>query len=312
MAEEAVAKEVEQVTKAGEEEEDATGPIPIPEDAVDLSGDGGVFKKILRAGEGPKPKDGYTMHMHYVGRLMDNGKLFDSSRKRDQEFLFRLHRGQVIKSWDIGVASMNVGELALLWCRADYAYGEKGHEPQIPKNATLVFEVELLSFDIEPESVDDRILLGNREKDKGNQFFKESKFNEAAECYKKGLGYFEKVWGASEEDKSRMNQVALALHLNLAACKLKTNDLRDAILECEKSLDIDENNVKAYFRRGQANARLCEYTKARGDFEYVLQQAPNDAAAKQELARLNKAEEDSKRKEKKVLAGMFAALSSDD
>jgi hypothetical protein len=156
-----------------------------------------------------------------------------------------------------------------------------------------------------------------------------------------------------------MNQVSLALHLNLAACKLKTNDLREAIIECEKSLDIDENNMKAIFRRGQANSKLSEFAKARKvgerrkhphhvlvllssrlssprfenflafyclstlanpnnlhfqkDFECIIATSPTDApAAKQELARLDKTEDDSKRKEKKVLAGMFAALSSDD
>ena len=51
--------------------------------------------------------------------------------------------GEVIKAWDLGVASMKKGELARLICRSDYAYGEQGSPPKIPANATLVFEVRL-------------------------------------------------------------------------------------------------------------------------------------------------------------------------
>ena len=49
--------------------------------------------------------------------------------------------GQVIKAWDIGVASMKKGEKAKLTCRADYAYGDSGSPPKIPGGATLNFEV---------------------------------------------------------------------------------------------------------------------------------------------------------------------------
>jgi FK506-binding protein 4/5 len=54
--------------------------------------------------------------------------------------------GQVIKGWDVGVASMRMGEKAYLTCSPDYAYGKAGSPPKIPADATLVFEVELLSW----------------------------------------------------------------------------------------------------------------------------------------------------------------------
>jgi FK506-binding protein 4/5 len=54
--------------------------------------------------------------------------------------------GNVIKAWDIGVATMKRGELAVLLCKSEYAYGKKGSPPTIPPDATLVFEVELFDW----------------------------------------------------------------------------------------------------------------------------------------------------------------------
>lgn len=71
---------------------------------------------------------------------------FDSSRDRNEPFEFDLGKGQVIKSWDIGVASMKKGEKANLTCKPDYAYGAGGSPPNIPGNSTLLFEVEVLGW----------------------------------------------------------------------------------------------------------------------------------------------------------------------
>ena len=81
-----------------------------------------------------------------VGTLHSDGSEFDSSRSRDKAFTFTLGQGQVIKGWDVGVASMKKGELAKFTLAPEFAYGEEGSPPKIPENASLVFEVELLDF----------------------------------------------------------------------------------------------------------------------------------------------------------------------
>ena len=108
--------------------------------------DGGVLKEIKRAGsgvDGPCPGD--TVRVHYVGTLLD-GTQFDSSRDRGEKFEFKIGKGQVIKAWDMGVATMKRGELAVLTCKSQYAYGDHGSPPKIPGKATLVFEVELFDW----------------------------------------------------------------------------------------------------------------------------------------------------------------------
>lgn len=102
--------------------------------------------ETLTPGTGTEAKSGDRVTVHYVGTLTD-GKKFDSSRDRDEGFVFSLGRGQVIKGWDRGVAGMRVGEVRKLTVPPDLAYGARGFPPVIPANATLVFEVELLKVE---------------------------------------------------------------------------------------------------------------------------------------------------------------------
>ncbi|MCC7527472.1 MAG: FKBP-type peptidyl-prolyl cis-trans isomerase [Candidatus Melainabacteria bacterium] len=96
-------------------------------------------------GNGPAPRQGQRVSVHYTGWLT-NGSKFDSSRDRGQPFQFTLGRGEVIKGWDEGVASMKVGGRRKLTIPSDLGYGPRGMPPVIPPNATLVFDVELLGI----------------------------------------------------------------------------------------------------------------------------------------------------------------------
>jgi FKBP-type peptidyl-prolyl cis-trans isomerase FkpA len=100
----------------------------------------------LVSGTGASPKKGQTVSVHYTGWLMDGTK-FDSSKDRNDPFSFALGTGQVIAGWDEGVAEMKVGDKVKLTIPPEKAYGPNGYPGAIPPNATLVFEVELLSID---------------------------------------------------------------------------------------------------------------------------------------------------------------------
>jgi len=112
---------------------------------VSKAQDGGIIKKILTEGSGDTPSSGNEVKVHYTGRLLD-GTVFDSSKDRDELFKFKVGTGQVIKGWDEGIVTMKRGEVAILTCKPDYAYGPAGSPPKIPPNSTLEFEVEMHDF----------------------------------------------------------------------------------------------------------------------------------------------------------------------
>lgn len=98
-----------------------------------------------KEGTGPEIKSGQTAEVHYVGKLT-NGTTFDASKPRGSTFAFTLGAGQVIKGWDQGVLGMKVGEVRTLTIPPELGYGATGAGGVIPPNATLIFEVELVSI----------------------------------------------------------------------------------------------------------------------------------------------------------------------
>src|SRR5258707_12726841 len=97
----------------------------------------------MPAGPDPKPTASDTVTCNYRGTLID-GKEFDSSYKRGQPASFPV--GRVIKGWTEALPMMPVGSKWQLFIPSSLAYGDRGPGPDIGPNATLVFEVELLSI----------------------------------------------------------------------------------------------------------------------------------------------------------------------
>jgi FKBP-type peptidyl-prolyl cis-trans isomerase len=98
----------------------------------------------VEEGTGAQAEVGKNVSVHYTGKFPD-GKVFDSSLSRGEPITFTLGAGRVIKGWDEGIALMKEGGKAQLVIPPELAYGERGAGGVIPPNATLVFEVELVS-----------------------------------------------------------------------------------------------------------------------------------------------------------------------
>ena len=104
----------------------------------------GVQYKVITAGIGDSPQDVDTVSVHYRGTHID-GTEFDSSYKRGQPASFKLNG--VIKGFSEALSKMNAGSKWAVYIPSDLAYGERGAGGNIGPNETLIFELELISFE---------------------------------------------------------------------------------------------------------------------------------------------------------------------
>lgn len=108
----------------------------------------GVTKEVLRQGKDPKVQKGNTITVHCTGSLQNPPKKFWSTKDQGQQpFTFKCGVGQVIAGWDQGCLTMQQGEISKLTVRGDKGYGQSGFPAWgITPNATLIFEIEILSI----------------------------------------------------------------------------------------------------------------------------------------------------------------------
>nr|MBA2600726.1 FKBP-type peptidyl-prolyl cis-trans isomerase [Actinomycetota bacterium] len=108
--------------------------------------DSGLQYQDSECGQGPEAASGDLVTVHYTGKL-ENGETFDSS-VGGEPFTFPLGVGQAIPGWDEGVQGMSVGGKRTLTIPPELGYGVAGSPPVIPRNATLIFDIEV--FEIQP------------------------------------------------------------------------------------------------------------------------------------------------------------------
>ncbi len=271
----------------------------------DVSGDGGLLKKILSQGTSDEQaSEGDEVVAHYTGTLEDGSK-FDSSRDRGTEFKFKLGKGQVIKGWDVGFASMKKGEKAILKCREDYAYGSRG-QGKIPANATLDFDVELIDFHPHTKEMweySDEEKLGEAAKFKseGTDFFKAGDFNEAISAYNRAVEFC--------EDFDDAGDIWQACKLNLAQAYINTKKYANAADAAGAVIAKDDTSVKALFRRAVARTHCSMPEEALEDLNKALKIDPENKSVKNEIIKAKKSIADAKKKSKALYSGMFDKIS---
>jgi peptidylprolyl isomerase len=279
---------------------------------IDISGDGGLLKKILVEGSGASPETGDEVKAHYTGTLLDGTK-FDSSRDRGKPFQFMVGTGQVIKAWDQGFAGMKVGEKAILRCRSDYAYGKSGSPPVIPADATLDFDVELLGFAPKKKerhemSNADRLLEAMKLKESGTNLFKKKEFEEAFDLYEEASNLL-----LQKDDDDYMEPDAKAVwivcKLNASQACINMSDYSTAAGAASAVLKEDPENVKALYRRAISRNHLGLPEEALQDLNLALQLDPDNKPVKVEISNTKKSIADAKKKEKAIYGNIFNKIS---
>lgn len=137
-------KAAEQPKKKAEEKksEEKAAPAAVGQTTV-MTLPGGVRVQEVKIGTGAVAKKGQNLSVRYKGMLQD-GTVFDSNMPRGRPFNFKLGNDDVINGWHIGFEGMRVGGRRNLEIPPKHGYGARGSPPEIPPQATLIFEVELL------------------------------------------------------------------------------------------------------------------------------------------------------------------------
>jgi tetratricopeptide (TPR) repeat protein len=205
-------------------------------------------------GKTRKPKAGEMISAHYDGTFLD-GRVFDSSRKRNKPFEFTLGAGQVIKGWDEGFALLQVGERATLIIPPNLAYGMNDRGP-IPGGSTLVFDVELLEIKgkgfadllaktIESSGIESGVALYRKSKKKGfgDYYLSEDQINNL------GYAYLQKGKSREALEIFKINVDAFPKSANVydslgEAC-MTAGDKKEAVKNYRRSLKLDPENENA-------------------------------------------------------------------
>ncbi|KAH0791617.1 peptidylprolyl isomerase [Histomonas meleagridis] len=262
--------------------------------SIPLTDDGLLTKKILKEGTGPQPKDGDRVRVHYEGRLNSNNKKFESTRATEKPFEFTIGQ-RVITGWSIGVKSMKVGEISLFRVDPKYGYGNLGKQPDIPPDATLIFEIELLEILVGPTKQELAVAKATDECEQGNVAFREGRLEDAINLYSQGrlTLLFE---GKDDSDPSYFSdayaQIKLRLNRNLSVSYAKSGDYEQSLHYAQEVLDFVPNDLKMLVRKIDAEIHLHKIVDARQTLTKAMGYSHNDPALRTFREQIEKLEKE--------------------
>lgn len=150
------------------------------------------------------------------------------------------------------------------------------------------------------------------QKEKGTKYLTSDKINLAIKVYQKVFKYLDSKSDFEDDLVKERDNLVLTTHLNLALCYLKIDENILAKEQCTKALELDPENEKALFRRGQAHLKLASPEDAIIDFQQVLKVQPKNTAASKQISVCNYLVKKQLAKEKKLYANMFDKFAQED
>ncbi|XP_060199316.1 peptidyl-prolyl cis-trans isomerase FKBP62-like isoform X1 [Lycium barbarum] len=287
---------------------------------INVTGDLGVLKKILKEGEGTlTANEGASVTIRYTAKLED-GTLFEKRGFDGEDALkFITDEEQVITGLDQAVTTMKKGERAIVTVKPDYGFGStevKRDLAMVPPCSTIIFEVEMLEFAKEKDTREmnkhERIEVAQRKKDEGNLLFKDGKYQRAMKKYEKAVDYINEDEPFEDDDQRIVKSLRLSCWLNSAACCLKRNEFQEAIKHCSKVLEVESCNVKALYRRAQAFMETADLHLAELDIKKALEIDPENREVKLIQKTLKQLQAESNKRDAKLYTTMFTRLSNEN
>lgn len=290
--------------------------LVIAKKMTNLTSDGGVKKRILRAGYGTTPPTLSLVKIDYNAYVEYEAVPFDSTYSRNKKQEFTLDNGDVLLGLNEAVKSMKISEKSQFLCSPQYAYGPLGCLGRVPENATILFEIELhemvdigstILYDKLPEEEKDTfkevyaycLSLCERGKDK----FKKN-VREALKDYNLAVSKLELVQMKNYSEQEKQQTLLLRVLGNVLVC--------NTILENPKKGCIAANNIyqickgttmkipaKSYFSHAKCLRMLGHFSDARNKLEQARRIEPQNPDIANEFIRLSEEQKKFSKEEKK-------------
>jgi len=280
----------------------------VEEKSIDILGNGFLKKKVLVPGKGvsTRPISGDTVTIKASGVLEDGVSI------NDENLTFILNDGDVIMAFDLAVALMEKDEKCEVITDARYAYGSMGREPDIPKDATITYNIELLAIqpgqEISSLSPEQRVQMGEAKRERGNYLYGRKDYTGAINSYSKATKILDDTdLNASLDEQTRdlLTETYVKCYNNMAACQLKVEALDAAIRSCEKVLAVKTDNLKALFRIGKAYSLKNEVDVALKYLKQGIKLDPEGKLFHQEVLALARRKAEQSQSEKEMYRKML-------
>ncbi|XP_059570434.1 peptidyl-prolyl cis-trans isomerase FKBP8 isoform X2 [Alligator mississippiensis] len=248
-------------------------------------------KRVVQQGRGEstRPCPGQEVTVKLLG-VLEDGSLVE----KDPALRFTLGQGDVVQALELGVPSMQLGEVSFFLASFQYAYGRLGREPDIPADALLLYEVTLLlareSPSAGPLPPGQRLGLGSQKRERGNFHFEREEYERALRSYRLALRILDAPGpgpaSPEEEEEEELRQHRVKCLNNCAAAQLKLQLFEEVLASCDAVLRLDPDNVKALYRKGKLLSERGQDQEAMGVLKRALQLEPTTRAVHAELSKL--------------------------
>ncbi|GAA30660.2 peptidyl-prolyl cis-trans isomerase FKBP8, partial [Clonorchis sinensis] len=246
---------------------------------------------ILAKGLGreSRPNHGDLVEVSFKGYLED-GTIVDDVAS----MVCTLGDGDVIQALDLSLPLAERDERFELVTDARFAYGSLGRDPDIPGDATLRYEVHLLSSSDPPSysslSDPERLSMADQKRERGNYYYRREEYAFAVNSYNKALKLLSVPTANQSTERTAstselLEELEIKLLNNLAATQLKIQAYDAAVKSCNAVLQRDPRNFKALFRKGKALLEQAEVDEAIPILRLVHEMVPSSSMVASELRR---------------------------
>jgi len=274
---------------------------------LDVLGSGRLKKRTVEEGDtsAAKPRNGQTVKFHKKVAFQDRLALED----RDAEIV--LSEGEDLRCLDLVLPLMYPGEVAEVIADPDFAYGSVGlEESGIPANAAVTVTVELVavqdSESVEEMSLERRMSMGRRKKDRGNFWYSRGEFTQAIQNYRKATDFFDDPdldlnvpvdrFELPEEKQELLGERIKAFN-NLAQGQMKIEAWDAALAALGNVLKVEPNNEKALYRKSKVYEEKGRSDECLGLLRRITRLYPENKSARADLARMTAKQRKNKEQE---------------